>query len=98
MWGIELSRAGAFAVGFHLAGFIPVTLMGLFYAWRTGLTLGEAAASEEVVEDVVEAVIPDQEKDRRRERGRDRERDRERERDRDRDRDRERDRPGGDGG
>jgi glycosyltransferase 2 family protein len=99
MWGIELSRAGAFAVGFHLAGFIPVTLMGLFYAWRTGLTLGEAAASEEVVEDVVEAVIPDQEKDRRRDRHRE-ERDRDRrERDREQqDRDRERDRPGGDGG
>jgi 4-diphosphocytidyl-2-C-methyl-D-erythritol kinase len=29
-------RAGAFAVGFHLAGFIPVTLIGLYYAWRIG--------------------------------------------------------------
>jgi glycosyltransferase 2 family protein len=65
MWGVELNAAGAFAVGFHLAGFVPVTLMGLYYAWRTGLSVREAAESEETVEEVVEAVIPGQEKDRR---------------------------------
>jgi uncharacterized protein (TIRG00374 family) len=27
------------AVGYHLAGFIPVTLIGLYYAWRLGLHL-----------------------------------------------------------
>jgi glycosyltransferase 2 family protein len=65
MWGVDLSTAGAFAVGFHLAGFVPVTLIGLYYAWRTGLSVREAAASEETVEDVIEAVIPGLEKDRR---------------------------------
>jgi len=28
------------AVGYHVAGFIPVTLLGLFYAWTLGLHLG----------------------------------------------------------
>ncbi|HSJ26415.1 MAG TPA: lysylphosphatidylglycerol synthase transmembrane domain-containing protein [Longimicrobiales bacterium] len=54
MWGANIATAGAFAVGFHMAGFVPVTLMGLYYAWRMGLSLDEAAASEEVVEDAVE--------------------------------------------
>lgn len=31
----------AFAYGYHLGGFIPVTLIGLWYAHRLGLTLGE---------------------------------------------------------
>jgi glycosyltransferase 2 family protein len=54
MFGASRATAGAFAAGFHLAGFVPVTVMGLYYAWRMGLSLGEAAASEEVVEDAVE--------------------------------------------
>jgi glycosyltransferase 2 family protein len=72
MWGVDLNAAGAFAVGFHLAGFVPVTLMGLYYAWRTGLSVREATESEETVEEVVEAVIPGQEKDRREQRERER--------------------------
>jgi glycosyltransferase 2 family protein len=58
MWGADINAAGAFAIGFHLAGFIPVTLMGLFYAWRTGLTLGEVKSSEDIVEEAVERVTP----------------------------------------
>jgi glycosyltransferase 2 family protein len=54
MWGVSPAAAGAFAAGFHLAGFIPVTLMGLYYAWRMGLSLTEAAQSEDVVETTVE--------------------------------------------
>jgi glycosyltransferase 2 family protein len=57
MFGATRATAGAFAAGFHLAGFVPVTVMGLYYAWRMGLTLGEAAASEEAVEDVVEREV-----------------------------------------
>jgi glycosyltransferase 2 family protein len=70
MWGASRATAGAFAAGFHLAGFIPVTAMGLFYAWRMGLSLGEAARSERTVEDAVdrevserEAVLPDPQAD-----------------------------------
>ncbi|MGH7501305.1 MAG: lysylphosphatidylglycerol synthase transmembrane domain-containing protein [Longimicrobiales bacterium] len=54
LWGREASKAVGFALGFHIAGFIPVTIMGLYYAWSIGLTLGGVAQTEEVVEDAVE--------------------------------------------
>jgi glycosyltransferase 2 family protein len=56
LWGIDGSRALGFAIGFHLAGFIPVTLMGLYYAWSIGLTTGIARRSEAIVEEVIEDV------------------------------------------
>jgi glycosyltransferase 2 family protein len=64
MWGAPPAAAGAFAVGFHLAGFIPVTFIGLYYAWRIGLTVGEVRSSEEVVEDAVETTLPQRERSR----------------------------------
>lgn len=54
LWGQESAKALAFAVGFHIAGFIPVTLIGLVYVYRLGLTLGRVARTEEVVEEAVE--------------------------------------------
>lgn len=38
----------AFAYGYHLGGFIPVTLIGLWYANRLGLSLGEMRKAEAV--------------------------------------------------
>jgi uncharacterized protein (TIRG00374 family) len=58
LYGIEPERVLAFALGFHLGGFIPVTLMGLFYAWGLGLSLKQVGKSEEVVEQAVEATLP----------------------------------------
>jgi hypothetical protein len=57
MWGAPLDSALAFAIGFHLAGFIPVTFIGLYYAWRTGLSFGEVRESEEIVEEAVEEAL-----------------------------------------
>jgi hypothetical protein len=37
---------------------VPVTLIGLFYAWRLGISLREVGTSDEVVEDAVEATLP----------------------------------------
>jgi hypothetical protein len=54
LWGREASKAVGFALGFHIAGFIPVTLIGLYYAWRLGLNLNRVAQSEEIVEEAVE--------------------------------------------
>lgn len=54
VWGVEATKAVGFAVGFHLAGFIPITLIGLFYVWRLGFSWGEVRDSEEVVELAVE--------------------------------------------
>jgi uncharacterized protein (TIRG00374 family) len=57
LWGVPREQAGAFAIGFHLAGFIPVTLIGLYYAWRMGLSIGEVRESEETVEAAVEETM-----------------------------------------
>ena len=54
MWGVEQARAAAYAITYHLAGFIPVTVIGLYYAWRIGLSMGEVQRSEETIEDAVE--------------------------------------------
>lgn len=57
-YGISREKAIGFAIGFHIGGFIPVTLIGLYYAWRLGISLREVEASEEVVEEAVEATLP----------------------------------------
>lgn len=54
LWGTEASKALGMALGYHIAGLIPVTLMGLYYAWRLGISLRGVARSEEVVEQAVE--------------------------------------------
>lgn len=55
LWAMEANKALGFALGFHIAGFIPVTLMGLWFAWTLGLSLGGIARTEEEVERAVEA-------------------------------------------
>lgn len=59
VYGIGEGETLAFAFGFHLGGFIPVTLMGLYYAWRLGLSFGEIERSEIRVEEEVERAHPD---------------------------------------
>ena len=49
VWGLA-----ALAVITFLAGFIPITLIGLFYAGRLGLSLRQVAETEAVVEERVE--------------------------------------------
>lgn len=56
VYGVDSARALAFAFGYHFGGWIVVTLLGLVYVWRLGLTLGEVGASEERVEEVIEAT------------------------------------------
>jgi uncharacterized protein (TIRG00374 family) len=41
VWGVELQKALAFAVGFHIGSFLTVTIPGLYYVWRLGLSWGE---------------------------------------------------------
>ena len=50
VYGVDAARALAFAYGYHLGGFIPVTIIGLWYARRVGLSLGEMGRSEQAVE------------------------------------------------
>ena len=54
MWGADPTKTNAFAASYHIAGYIPVTLIGLYYAWRLRITLADASESEEDVEDAVE--------------------------------------------
>jgi uncharacterized protein (TIRG00374 family) len=50
LWGVDPSRAASFAIGYHLGGFIPVTLLGLWYvqkldlSWRELIGTAESAA------------------------------------------------------
>jgi uncharacterized protein (TIRG00374 family) len=39
VFGVASEPTLSLAVGYHIAGFIPVTLIGLLYAWRLGLSL-----------------------------------------------------------
>ena len=43
VWNVELSKAMSCAIAFHVGGFIPVTLIGLYYAWRIGFSLRRVA-------------------------------------------------------
>lgn len=43
LYGIGASQAVAYAVGYHLTTFIPITLLGVWSATRTGLGLGATA-------------------------------------------------------
>ncbi|MGH7578379.1 MAG: lysylphosphatidylglycerol synthase transmembrane domain-containing protein [Longimicrobiales bacterium] len=54
LWGQEAAKALALSIGFYISAFIPVTLIGLFYAYRLGLTLSRVARTEEAVEVAVE--------------------------------------------
>jgi len=46
----------AFAFGYHLGGFIPVTLMGLWYAGQLGFSFRDLGGAEQSVEDRVLGV------------------------------------------
>lgn len=54
MWGRGESASLGFATGHHLAGFIPITLIGLWYARQIGMSLATVAHTEEAVEEAVE--------------------------------------------
>ena len=58
LWGVAADKAVSFAVGFHLGGFIPVTLLGLYYIGRLNLRWSEMRHSEEIVEDREEETLP----------------------------------------
>lgn len=47
VFGVAAEPTLSLAVGYHLAGFIPVTLLGFYYAWRMGLHLGSIKSEAE---------------------------------------------------
>ena len=50
LWSVPADQAISFAIGFHIAGFLPVTLIGVYYVWRLNLRWSEVKESEETVE------------------------------------------------
>jgi uncharacterized protein (TIRG00374 family) len=54
VWGVGINKAMGFAIGYHLGGFIPVTLIGLYYVSRLGLSLKSAAMDTRVVKEELE--------------------------------------------
>ncbi len=58
VYGVAAAPTLAFAFGFHLGGFFPITFIGLYYAWRLGFSLKEVETSEERVEEAVETAHP----------------------------------------
>ena len=43
-YGVNEAQALAFATSYHLGGFLPITILGLYYAWRLQISLTEASA------------------------------------------------------
>lgn len=41
LFGVEPNLAASYTLVLHLALIVPVTLLGLFYAWRAGFSLGQ---------------------------------------------------------
>lgn len=54
VYGVGEGQTLAYAFGYHLGGFVPVTLIGLYFTWRLGLTFRDIGRSERRVEREVE--------------------------------------------
>jgi uncharacterized protein (TIRG00374 family) len=50
LWGVDPSRAASFAIGYHLGGFIPVTLLGLWYVQKLDMRWKELVGSGDPAE------------------------------------------------
>ena len=59
VYGVSEAAATAVAFGFHMGGFLPVTLAGLYFAGKLGLSLGDVGKSETRVEEAVEKAHPE---------------------------------------
>jgi uncharacterized protein (TIRG00374 family) len=59
VYGVDEARSLAFAFGYHFGGWIPITVIGLYYAGRLGLSLSEIGGAEESVEIDIEREHPD---------------------------------------
>ncbi|HEU4886137.1 MAG TPA: lysylphosphatidylglycerol synthase transmembrane domain-containing protein [Longimicrobium sp.] len=57
LWGVDKSRAVSFAIGFHLGGWLTVTLGGMYYAAKLNLRWRDLGRSEETVEEAVETDL-----------------------------------------
>ncbi len=49
VYGVSEAQSLAFAFGFHFGGWVPITLIGLWYAGRLGFSLGDVGSAEDRV-------------------------------------------------
>jgi len=47
IYSVEPTAAASWAIGFHILSFIPITLIGIYYFSRLGLSFGELRAQSE---------------------------------------------------
>jgi uncharacterized membrane protein YbhN (UPF0104 family) len=47
IYGISATPATSWAIGFHILSFIPITVIGIYYFSRLGLSFGEVRAQSE---------------------------------------------------
>lgn len=50
VYGMPEAESLAFAFAYHFGGWIPITVIGLWYAWSLGLSLGEVGHADEQFE------------------------------------------------
>jgi glycosyltransferase 2 family protein len=50
LWNVPANQAISFAIGFHIGGFLPVTIIGVYYVWRLNLRWTDVRHSEETLE------------------------------------------------
>jgi uncharacterized protein (TIRG00374 family) len=53
LWDVSSDRAISFAIGYHIGGFLPVVLIGVYYVWVLNLRWSDVRHSEEVVEEAI---------------------------------------------
>lgn len=58
VYGVPEAQSLAFAFGYHFGGWVPITLIGLWYAWKLGISIGDVGAAEERVERAIEREVP----------------------------------------
>jgi glycosyltransferase 2 family protein len=58
LWNVPAGQAVSFAIGFHLAGFVPVTVIGLLYAWRMGLGVRDVRSAGAALEPAADGERP----------------------------------------
>jgi len=58
VYGVPEAQSLAFAFGYHFGGWIPITLIGLWYAAKLGISVGDVGASEERLEMEIEKRPP----------------------------------------
>ena len=59
VYGVAAPATLAFAFGYHISGFFPVTIIGFYYAWKLGFSVAEVRGSKDRVKQAVEYQAPE---------------------------------------